>query len=566
MDAMCSMKHKFIEYKWLWPVGVPELRKVMDAEWSVLRMPDGEDKYVDLVVRPPLGAPGCLVRWALDGTLVGGADKQNAMEADVEDEKDEDIALDEDVELDRELGWWEPGWWERNWEMTATEPGKKGSKLVSQVPAAEFVLETLGNARTLFKPCCLAVQFAWLNEHINQRLCRDDFNTFIAGRNSLDQFCVNFVNERLLNFIQSKLFENRVVEYNKQARRPHPYHGRPGPPHAEEEQAYDGRGVHEAVGQPVIVQDGLHRPGCPTFAVNHFTGPVAYSSENSLEHNLEALNPDFVSLLRSTSAGEGPPADGSGSSNPFVRSLYSGKAIGAQAHPRNEDTILSAQQPVKPKRAPSVRGKGTVKRMPTEPLGTAVQASGPPCVAGEFRSALDTLFETLEEMRSWYVFCVNPNDSQLPNQLEARSVKGQSPYEGGYNDPFGQSNQQLPLVQNTSPSPFQRGDMYDDFDERKSLRCLLAWVGRRKRPDIQQARREKLALNMLIWFVCGCVVFVIIIFDAFVEEQPELRGDVFNLTEAAVMHLTVVPVVAEKSDLNYGVAPDDLSTLLTLSV
>ncbi|KAH9915368.1 uncharacterized protein B0H18DRAFT_959355 [Fomitopsis serialis] len=97
MDTMCLMKHKFIKYKWLWPVGVPELRKVMDAEWSILWMPD---------VRPLLGAPGCLVHWALDGTLVGGANKQNTMEADVEDKKDEDIALDKDVELDRELGWW----------------------------------------------------------------------------------------------------------------------------------------------------------------------------------------------------------------------------------------------------------------------------------------------------------------------------------------------------------------------------------------------------------------------------------------------------------------------------
>jgi chitin synthase len=39
--------------------------------------------------------------------------------------------------------------------------------------------------------------------------------------------------------------------------------------------------------------------------------------------------------------------------------------------------------------------------------------------------ALDTLFETLDETQPWYVFCVNPNDSQLPNQLEGRSVKGQ---------------------------------------------------------------------------------------------------------------------------------------------
>ncbi|KAF8551363.1 hypothetical protein OG21DRAFT_1369662, partial [Imleria badia] len=43
----------------------------------------------------------------------------------------------------------------------------------------------------------------------------------------------------------------------------------------------------------------------------------------------------------------------------------------------------------------------------------------------EFRAALGTLFETLSEMQSWLVFCVNPNDLQLPNQLEGWSVKGQ---------------------------------------------------------------------------------------------------------------------------------------------
>ncbi|KAL0064712.1 hypothetical protein AAF712_008410 [Marasmius tenuissimus] len=35
-------------------------------------------------------------------------------------------------------------------ELSVSHPGKKGSKLASQVPAADFVLESFGNARTLF--------------------------------------------------------------------------------------------------------------------------------------------------------------------------------------------------------------------------------------------------------------------------------------------------------------------------------------------------------------------------------------------------------------------------------
>ncbi|KAI6001610.1 hypothetical protein F5J12DRAFT_703249, partial [Pisolithus orientalis] len=43
----------------------------------------------------------------------------------------------------------------------------------------------------------------------------------------------------------------------------------------------------------------------------------------------------------------------------------------------------------------------------------------------EFCAALNTLFNMLGDMHSWFVFCINPNDSQLPNQLKGQSVKGQ---------------------------------------------------------------------------------------------------------------------------------------------
>lgn len=232
---------------------------------------------------------------------------------------------------------------------------------------------------------------------------------------------------------------------------------------------------------------------------------------------------------------------------------------------------------------------------------------------------------------------------------------GEGPYEGGYNDPFGQSSQALPLVSNASP--FQRADIYDDFDEQKSLRsddydgrsaytshrdneslsnygtesyapsrnmfqnndkkgladkealageiqegettevlkesplrrrwvmlcwCLTFWIptpllssiGRMKRPDIQQAWREKLALNMLIWFICGCAIFVIAVFGPLIcptqhvfssselashsyQDNPNnvytsIRGEVFDLTEIAAMHQRVISVVPTKSILNYG--------------
>lgn len=37
-------------------------------------------------------------------------------------------------------------------ELSVSNPGKKGCELASQVPAAEFVIESFGSARTLFNP------------------------------------------------------------------------------------------------------------------------------------------------------------------------------------------------------------------------------------------------------------------------------------------------------------------------------------------------------------------------------------------------------------------------------
>ncbi|KAF5373421.1 hypothetical protein D9615_009450 [Tricholomella constricta] len=318
-------------------------------------------------------------------------------------------------------------------------------------------------AKTLY-----SLLFGWLNEHINQRLCKDDFATFIglfdlpgpqnltSRPNSLDQFCINFANERLQSWTQKRLFVSHVAEYNTEGISRFvpqvPYfdnaecirllqHKPGGLIHIMDDQARRApRKTDHTMVEAFQKRWGNHssfktgaadRNGAPTFTVNHFNGPVTYSADGFLARNLDALNPDFVSLLRGTEGQEG-----SGSVNPFVKGLFSAKAIATQAHPRNEDTIVAAQQPVKPMRAPSTRRKNTIKRMPTLREGgdgedeekekeEASSSGGSPCVAGEFKSALDTLFETLDDTQSWFVFCINPNDSQLPNQLEGRSVKGQ---------------------------------------------------------------------------------------------------------------------------------------------
>ncbi|KAF7973093.1 hypothetical protein HWV62_16302, partial [Athelia sp. TMB] len=354
-------------------------------------------------------------------------------------------------------------------------------------------------AKTLY-----SLLFAWLNEHINQRLCRDDFATFIglfdlpgpqnmtSRPNSLDHFCINFANERLQNWIQKRVFESQndeyaaegisrfvpIVSYFDNAECVRLLQNKPGGlVHIMDDQTRRApKKTDQTMVEAFAKRWGNHssfkvgsmdRSGFPTFTVNHFNGPVTYSSDGFLERNADALNPDFVSLLRGIGSNINDTAgvEGSGSINPFVKGLFSGKAIATQAHPRNEDTIVSAQQPVKPMRAPSTRRKGTIKRMGTisrqppvieenEDDDESPSTGGAPCVAGEFRSALDTLFDTLNETQAWFVFCINPNDSQMPNQLEGRSVKGQVRSAG------------LPEVAKRSVSVFEVGMSPEEFCER----------------------------------------------------------------------------------------------------
>lgn len=232
------------------------------------------------------------------------------------------------------------------------------------------------------------------------------------------------------------------------------------------------------------------------------------------------------------------------------------------------------------------------------------------------------------------------------------------PSSNPYED-FTLSSAALPLVSHASP--FQRADMYEDYDERKSFRddddarsaltsnrddsvsqygseayapsrnmfqnadnkvllekdalageiqegetaevlketssrrrwvalCwmltfwiptpFLSWFGRMKRIDVQQAWREKLALNMIIWFVCGCSVFVIAVMGNLicptehVFSQNELgshnyknspnnvftsiRGEVFDLSGIADTHARIVNVVSSKTILQtYGGTSSD---------
>ena len=196
-------------------------------------------------------------------------------------------------------------------------------------------------AKTLY-----SLLFSWLNKHINQRVCRDDFETFIGlfdlpgpqnmtgCPNSLNQFCINFTNERLHHFIQRCLFEAHMDEYKSEG-------------------------------------------------IASLVPPIPYFN-----------NSECLCLLQNRPGG-------------LIHIMDDQACCSHKIAEEDQDDKDAAQH-----------GDAGAS-------DTGASGAGAPCVAGKFRAALDTLFDTLSKTQTWYILCINPNDVRLPNQLEGHAVKMQ---------------------------------------------------------------------------------------------------------------------------------------------
>ncbi|KAJ1582361.1 hypothetical protein NDA11_001517 [Ustilago hordei] len=416
--------------------------------------------------------------------------------------------------------------------------------------------------------------FAWVNESLNEKLCRDDFDTFIglldlpgfqnlSRGNSLDQFCVNFACENLHRFMLRSVFEKRRDEFTDEGishLSPEiPYFdnaetlrlmtNQPGGLiHIMDDQA---RRMPKKSDQTMIEAFGKRwgnhssfklgpadRSGFSSFTISHYNSAVTYTSENLLEKNSEVVSPDFVPLLRgnqpesSAKLGADPNAT-SGSTIPFIRGIFNTKVLKTQSHPKNEQTIVAAQQSVKPMRAPSTRRpnrSATLKRSNTIKKGnndddddseddladnSITKKNAVRCVAGEFRGALDLLLETLEETKTWFTLCIRPNDNQLPNQFEARVVKQQI-------NTLGLSEMSRKLLNEYSVSM-----TYDEFCQRYAHIPSLEAIQMRGAVSGEAKQKFSAAREVMAWSeeeAASGRVKVFLSHSAFRELEDELRA------------------------------------------
>ncbi|KAF9161275.1 hypothetical protein BGX21_002324 [Mortierella sp. AD011] len=300
-----------------------------------------------------------------------------------------------------------------------------------------------------------ALLFSWIVEFFNVKLCHETPANFIGivdlfgfqqqPTNGLDQFCVNYANERLHQFFLNQVFEASQADFELEEitsiPRTHffdnaaclqmlgvrPEDGLIGI------MSHQSRHISrktdttmlDAIAKQYPRHDSLtvtkNMNTHPSFTIQHYLAPVTYTVEGWLEQNVDNLSSDFVTLFRG-----GPGV--TPSLNPFVHGLFTDKALTTESHPRNNKTIVAAQQSIKPKRAPSMRRPkkadedSTLKREKSEVNPSAGKVVS---LAAQIQSAIQELCDSLDETTPWFLVCLKSNDTGMPNHVDQLVLKSQ---------------------------------------------------------------------------------------------------------------------------------------------
>ena len=288
--------------------------------------------------------------------------------------------------------------------------------------------------------------FAWVTEHVNTCFASEHFDTYIGlldmpgwrnrVHNTLETFAVNFAADMAHRHMTRVLLERRIGEMEHEGLS----HLAPLPLAADESQRlrllthYPGGLVHimddqtqrrpRKTAQTMLdamqrrwVNHGALRVAEGTFTVAHFHGGVEYDVHEWLEQNDASYAIEHVSLLR----GAAVPHDGTsgfGSNSAFVRALF-------RTLPGTTPLARSVRRA-----SPRLERAGTLRATAPKPEGDDTYADADaepagPCVLGELRTTLTTLFDVVDEAKAWFVLCVRPNASRLANQCEPRMVRRQ---------------------------------------------------------------------------------------------------------------------------------------------
>lgn len=282
--------------------------------------------------------------------------------------------------------------------------------------------------RDSFARSLYAVIFSWIMEQLNIKLCAPEAEWSnlvsllevpgLAGmeiqENSFHRLLVNYANERIHSFAMKDLCQNAKARlscdelifppenrFNQDVLETLSQVKVGILPLIDLASARSGAGTSTTDSLTAKIYENHTEPGLVfvsasskklnyAFGVHHFGGIVDYDTRNFIDSNRDTLQSSFVTLIR------GNPEE-PGTSNPFLRSLFSDKLIATQKSERDGKTVMSANSR---NRHPSMRRATTKSDSEDEDIILEATTT----VGHLYRTDISGLLDTISATNSWFIF------------------------------------------------------------------------------------------------------------------------------------------------------------------
>ncbi|KAI1765564.1 putative myosin MYO2 [Hypoxylon sp. FL1150] len=296
----------------------------------------------------------------------------------------------------------------------------RGEKIVSNLTQQQATVVRDSVAKFIYSSL-----FDWLVEVINRSLATDEVlsrvSSFIGvldiygfehfAKNSFEQFCINYANEKLQQQFNSHVFRLEQEEYVREQidwkfiefsdNQPciDLIEGKLGILSLLDEESRLPMGTDEQFVTKLHHNFAANKTkfykkprfGKSSFTVCHYAVDVTYESEGFIEKNRDTVPDEHMEILRSTT-------------NKFLRQVLS-----AASAVREKDVASS--------------GSAVAKPAAGRKIGVAVNRK--PTLGGIFRSSLIELMTTIGNTNVHYIRCIKPNEAKVAWKFEGPMVLSQ---------------------------------------------------------------------------------------------------------------------------------------------
>uniref|UniRef100_A0A8C2D314 Myosin X n=1 Tax=Cyprinus carpio TaxID=7962 RepID=A0A8C2D314_CYPCA len=281
----------------------------------------------------------------------------------------------------------------------------RGEEISTPLTVEQAVDSRDSMAMALYSQC-----FTWIIRKLNSRINgNEDFRSIgildIFGFenfevNRFEQFNINYANEKLQEYFNKHIFSLEQLEYNKEGLVWDDVNWmdngecldliekKLGLLALVNEESHFPKGTDDTLLEKLHSQHSRNqfyvkpRVAVHQFGIKHYAGEVVYDVRGILEKNRDTFRDDILNLLRESRLD-------------FVYDLF--------------------------ERVNTWTGQDTVK------CGSKYRR---PTVSSQFKNSLHSLMSTLSASNPFFVRCIKPNNSKMPNQFEQSVVLNQLRYSG----------------------------------------------------------------------------------------------------------------------------------------